>query len=64
MTYTFRLTQAQAYAAINSLQALANEMQEQMVYQEQECAKQAQPNPVLNKKDAEPKSENKPETKS
>jgi hypothetical protein len=64
MTYTFRLTQAQAYATINALQALANEMQEQMIGQEQEWAKQAQPNPVLNKKDAEPKSEKKHEAQS
>ena len=62
MTYTFRLKQAQAYAAINALQALANEMQEQMVFQEQEWAKQAQPNPAQNKKDAN--CENKPETQS
>ena len=62
MTYTFRLTQAQAYAVINALQALANEIQEQMVGQEQEWAKQATPAPVQNKK--EPKSENKPETQS
>jgi hypothetical protein len=64
MTYTFRLTQAQAYAAINALQALANEMQEQMVDQEQEWAKQVPPPPAQNKKDAEPNSENKPEAQS
>jgi hypothetical protein len=52
--YTIKLKRAQAYTAVNALQSVINEMQEQMAEQDQAQAQNVE----------QPKSEKKPEAQS